>query len=299
MQILAFSKPYREGWSRKADRGNDEGNEFMSDQVAAPTALEPSAALTVETVQSVHHWNEHLFSFKISRPPSFRFRSGEFVMIGLQGEKRPLLRAYSIASPSWAEEIEFLSIKVPDGPLTSRLQLIQPGDQIYLGRKPTGTLVADALLPGKRLFLLSTGTGLAPFLSLIRDPDIYERFEQVIVTHCVRKVEDLAFREFLESKLEGDPLVEDQAKAQLHYFPTVTREEFRNKGRLGVHIESGQLFAAPVTGSDHFDPETDRVMLCGSMAMNRELAASLEAKGFKEGSNAAPGDFVIERAFVD
>ncbi len=271
----------------------------MSDPIAEVAPLEPSAALTVETVCSVRHWNEHLFSFSITRPASFRFRSGEFVMIGLQGEKKPLLRAYSIASPSYAEEIEFLSIKVPDGPLTSRLQLIQPGDQIYLGRKPTGTLVTDALLPGKRLFLLATGTGLAPFLSLIRDPDVYELFEQVIVVHSVRRVSDLAFREELESQLAGDPLVQDEALLQLHYFPTVTQEEFRTTGRIGVHVDNGQLFQHPVKGAPNFDPETDRIMLCGSMAFNREFQALFTSLGFTEGSNNKPGEFVIERAFVD
>ena len=166
----------------------------MSDRIAEAAKLAPSASLTVEEVRSVRHWNEHLFSFTITRPPSFRFRSGEFVMIGLPGEGRPLLRAYSIASPAYSDELEFLSIKVPDGPLTSRLQKIQPGDPVYLGRKPTGTLVADALTPGRRLFMLSTGTGLAPFLSLARDPDIYDRFNQIVIVHCVRQVSDLAFR---------------------------------------------------------------------------------------------------------
>jgi ferredoxin--NADP+ reductase len=270
----------------------------MSDRIAASATLAPSASLTVEDVLSVRHWNEHLFSFTISRPASFRFRSGEFVMIGLPGEGRPLLRAYSIASPSWAEELEFLSIKVPDGPLTSRLQKIKPGDPVYLGRKPTGTLVADALLPGKRLFLLSTGTGLAPFLSLARDPDIYERFAQIVLVHCVRQVSDLAFREFLESQLAGDPLVQDQALIQFHYLPTVTRAPFRTAGRIDALIDSGKLFAHPVGGPNRLDPETDRVMLCGSMAMIRDLQARLEALDFKEGSNANPGDFVIERAFV-
>lgn len=272
---------------------------MMSDRIAAAAKLAPSASLTVEEVRSVRHWNEHLFSFTITRPPSFRFRSGEFVMIGLPGgEGRPLLRAYSIASPSWAEELEFLSIKVPDGPLTSRLQKIEPGDFIYLGRKPTGTLVADALLPGKRLFLLSTGTGLAPFLSLARDPDIYERFNQILLVHCVRQVSDLAFRDDLESQLAGDPLVQDQALLQFHYLPTVTREDFRTTGRIDALIEDGRLFGHPLTGSECFDPETDRIMLCGSMAMIRDLQARFEALGFTEGSNAAPGDFVIERAFV-
>jgi ferredoxin--NADP+ reductase len=271
----------------------------MSDRIAAAAKLAPSASLTVEEVLRVRHWNEHLFSFSITRPPSFRFRSGEFVMIGLPGgEGRPLLRAYSIASPAWSDEIEFLSIKVPDGPLTSRLQKIAPGDPIYLGRKPTGTLVADALLPGKRLFLLSTGTGLAPFLSLARDPDIYDRFNQVVIVHCVRQVSDLAFREELESQLAGDPLVQDQALLQFHYLPTVTREPFRIEGRIDALIDSGRLFGHPLTGPTQFDPATDRIMMCGSMAMIRDLQARFLSLGFKEGSNAAPGDFVIERAFV-
>ena len=270
----------------------------MSDRIAEAAKLAPSASLTVEEVRSVRHWNEHLFSFTITRPPSFRFRSGEFVMIGLPGEGRPLLRAYSIASPAYADELEFLSIKVPDGPLTSRLQLIQPGDPVYLGRKPTGTLVADALTPGRRLFMLSTGTGLAPFLSLARDPDIYERFNQIVIVHCVRQVSDLAFREELESQLAGDPLVRDQALLQFHYLPTVTRQPFRNEGRIDALIDNARLFGPPLTGPHHFDPTSDRIMMCGSMAMIRDLEARFEALGFKEGSNAAPGDFVIERAFV-
>jgi ferredoxin--NADP+ reductase len=271
----------------------------MSDRLAGMANLAPSAALTVEEVRSVRHWNEHLFSFSITRPASFRFRSGEFVMIGLPGEGRPLLRAYSLASPSYADELEFLSIKVSDGPLTSRLQLIQPGDQIYLGRKPTGTLVADALLPGKRLFLLSTGTGLAPFLSLARDPDIYERFSEILLVHCVRQVSDLAFRKELESQLAGDPLVEEQALLQFHYLPTVTREPFHTTGRIGSLIDNGKLFERLLSGPRRFDPAHDRIMLCGSMAMIREFQERLTGLGFREGSNAAPGEFVIERAFVD
>ncbi|MCK9542467.1 MAG: ferredoxin--NADP reductase [Novosphingobium sp.] len=251
----------------------------------------------MEDVRWVRHWNEHLFSFAITRPPAFRFRSGEFVMIGLPAEGRPLLRAYSIASPAWADELEFLSIKVPDGPLTSRLQLVGPGDPVFLGRKPTGTLVADALLPGNRLFLFSTGTGLAPFLSLARDPDIYERFGQVIVVHSVRNVSDLAFRQELESHFADDPLVRDQGLLQLIYVPTVTREPFHTRGRIGDLIADGRLFRG-IGGERRLNPATDRVMLCGSMAMIRDLSATLESAGFREGSNAAPGDFVIERAFV-
>ena len=272
----------------------------MSDRAAAMIA--PSAAMTVEEVLSVHHWNEHLFSFTITRPASFRFRSGEFVMIGLPGGEepgsRPILRAYSIASPSWAEELEFLSIKVPDGPLTSKLQKIQPGDGIFLGRKPTGTLVTDALLPGKRLFLLSTGTGLAPFLSLGRDPDVYQMFDQVVIVHSVRRVDDLAHRFLLESHFADDPLVHDEALLKFHYLPTVTREPFPNTQRIGTMIDNGKLFDCGVTGPAQFDPEHDRVMLCGSMEMIKDLAAQLEGLGFEEGSNAKPGHYVIERAFA-
>lgn len=268
----------------------------MSDRNAV--TLAPSAALTIETVRSVRHWNDHLFSFTITRPPSFRFRSGEFVMLGLPGEAKPILRAYSIASPAWAEELEFLSIKVPDGPLTSKLQQIKPGDELFLGRKPTGTLVTDALLPGRRLFLWSTGTGLAPFLSLIRDPDVYEMYSQIVLVHSVRRVSDLAFREELESQLAGDPLVQDQALLQFAYVPTVTREPFPTSKRIDGLIADGTMFGAGVTGARELDPATDRVMLCGSMAMIKDLSAMLDELGFKEGSNAAPGDYVIERAFV-
>lgn len=270
----------------------------MSDRIQETTLLEPSASLFVETVLWVRHWNEHLFSFAISRPPSFRFRSGEFVMIGLPGENRPLLRAYSIASPSYSDEIEFLSIKVEEGPLTSRLQKIQAGDQIYLGRKPTGTLVADALLPGRRLFLLSTGTGLAPFLSVIRDPDIYEAFSQVVVVHSVRRVSDLAYRDELVSHLAGDPLVQDQALLQLNYLPTVTREPFHRSERITTMIQNGGLFDTATQGEPKLDPEHDRFMLCGSMEMIRDTSALLEGLGFEEGSNAKPGTYVLERAFV-
>ncbi len=271
----------------------------MNDVTTDKPVLEPTGALSVETVLSVRHWNEHLFSFRISRPASFRFRSGEFIMIGLMGDNgKPLLRAYSVASPSWDEEIEFLSIKVQDGPLTSKLQLIQPGDQIYLGRKPTGTLVTDALLPGKRLFMLSTGTGLAPFLSLSRDPDVYEFYEQVIIVHSVRRVSDLAFGDEMRAKWATDPLVAEQAETQFHYVPTCTREPFEgNSVRIDKLIENGKLFEG-IPGPAKFDPETDRIMMCGSMEMIKQFGAFFEDNGFPEGSNAAPGAFVIERAFV-
>jgi ferredoxin--NADP+ reductase len=261
------------------------------------------AAQHTETVLWVKHWTDRLFSFAITRPASFRFRSGEFVMIGLPpreelGEKKPILRAYSIGSPHFAEELEFFSIKVPDGPLTSRLQQIQVGDKVLLGKKPTGTLVLDAVRPGKRLFLFGTGTGLAPWLSVARDPDAYARFEQVIVAHGVREVQELAYRDLFTSEIHDDPLVGDEAKAQLVYYPTVTREPFERQGRFTDLIESGQIFRDLGTGSDRFDPEHDRAMLCGSMAMIKDTAHLLEAHGLKEGSNAEPGDFVIERAFV-
>ena len=263
-----------------------------------PANLEPTTALSVETVEDVRHWNEHLFSFSITRPPSFRFRSGEFVMIGLPGPTdKPLLRAYSIASPAYDEKLDFLSIKVEDGPLTSKLQGIVAGDQIYLGKKPTGTLVVDALLPGKRLFMLSTGTGLAPFLSVARDPDIYDLFDAVVVVHSVRRVSDLAFHDELAAKLADDPLVGDEAAAKFHYVPTVTREPFRNNRRIDALMADGTLFAG-LPGEARFDPETDRIMMCGSMAMIKDFADRFDALGFVEGSNSQPGQYVIERAFV-
>lgn len=267
--------------------------------VREPVLIPESKAFLNAKVLWVRHWNDRLFSFAVERPSSFRFRSGEFVMIGLPGETKPIMRAYSIASPHYAEELEFLSIKVEDGPLTSKLQLIQPGDEVYLGKKPTGTLVTDALTGGKRLFFFSTGTGLAPFLSLARDPDVYSMFDQVILVHSVRQVSDLAYHDELASRLADDPLVSDEAQAQFHYIPTVTREAFRNTGRINDLIESAALFGDPVQGPKKLDPETDRIMLCGSMAMIRDFAAMLEGMGFVEGSNAAPGQFVIERAFVD
>lgn len=274
----------------------------MTDITTSPIpprdAFKEGGAFSVETITSVQQWNDDLFSLKMSRPASFRFRSGEFVMIGLpKDDGKPLLRAYSMASPSYEEEIEFLSIIVQDGPLTSRLQHIQAGDPIYLGKKPTGTLVTDALLPGKRLFMLSTGTGLAPFMSLVRDPDIYAMYDEIIVVHSVRRVKDLAYRELLESKLEGDPLLEDEDRNRMIYVPTVTRESFRNQDRIQVMIDDGRLFEQS-KGPKHFVPEDDRVMLCGSMSMIKDHAADLEARGFVEGANNKPGQFVIERAFV-
>lgn len=271
--------------------------ELPSLQSAATKSFEPTAALSVEVVKRVKHLTDRLFVFSITRPASFRFRSGEFVMVGLPNDVRPLLRAYSIASPSYGDELEFLSVKIEQGPLTSRLQHIREGDPVYLGRKPTGTLVTDALLPGRRLFLLATGTGIAPFMSLVRDPDVYNRYSEIVLVHSVRNTADLAYRDLLEGQLAGDPLVQDEALVQFHYLPTVTRESFRTQGRIGRLIESGRLFEQ-VSGPARFVPETDRVMLCGSMAMIKDHVANLERCGFAEGSNAKPGQFVIERAFV-
>jgi ferredoxin--NADP+ reductase len=268
---------------------------------AASTRPESTGAYTVEDVLWVRHWTDRLFSFGLTRPASFRFRSGEFVMVGLPaapGEKKPILRAYSIASPHFAEELEFFSIKVEDGPLTSRLQHIQPGDPVLLGRKPTGTLVLDAVKPGRRLFLIGTGTGLAPWLSVARDPETYDRFERVIVSHTVREAADLAYRDLFEGELFEDELVGEQARAQLTYYPTVTREPFKTPGRITDRILSGDCFRDLGLEGAVFDPEQDRVMLCGSMAMIKETAAILESQGLVEGSNAEPGDFVLERAFV-
>lgn len=252
-----------------------------------------------QTVLWVRHWTDSLFSFAIARPEDFRFRSGEFVMIGLPGEggAKPTLRAYSIASPNWAEELEFYSIKVPDGPLTSRLQKIEAGDTVLMGKKPTGTLVLDALTGGERLWLIGTGTGLAPWLSVARDPETYSRFGQVIVCHTVRNVEDLAYRDFWTREIHDDPLIGDEAKAQLTYYPTVTREDFETPGRITDRIKSGELFR-DLGLPEGFSPERDRVMLCGSMAMIKEAGELLETYGLKEGSNAEPGDYVLERAFV-
>ena len=252
----------------------------------------------------VRHWTDQLFSFAITRPDDFRFRSGEFVMIGLPGEDggKPVLRAYSIASPHWDEQLEFLSIKVPDGPLTSRLQKIQPGDTVLMGKKPTGTLVLDALTGGERLWLIGTGTGLAPWISVARDPDTYARFGQVVVCHTVRNVADLSYREFFTAGIHDDPLIGDEARAQLVYYPTVTREPFETPqgdrgGRITDRIKSGALFA-DLGLPPGFSPDRDRVMLCGSMAMIKETGELLESFGMKEGSNAEPGDYVLERAFV-
>ncbi len=251
---------------------------------------------TEETVLDVRHWTDRLFSFRITRPTSFRFRSGEFVMIGLPVNGKPLLRAYSIASPSWDEGLDFYSIKVPDGPLTSRLCDIQPGSTVLMGRKPTGTLVLDALIRGRRLYLLSTGTGIAPFASLIRDPETYEHYDEVILTHTCRERAELAYGEHLVAMTRADPLVGEMTTGKLRHYTSVTRDEGPCQGRITDLIRSGKLFAD--LGVPPFNPETDRAMLCGSMAMINDTKALLEQAGLTEGSNAQPAQFVIERAFV-
>ena len=255
------------------------------------------SAFNEERVLSVHHWTDRLFTFTTTRDPSLRFSNGHFTMIGLRVNDKPLLRAYSIVSANHEEHLEFLSIKVPDGPLTSRLQHITVGDTVIVGRKPTGTLLIDYLNPGKRLYLLATGTGLAPFMSIIRDPDTYERFEQVILVHGVRQVDELAYHEFLTRHLPEHEFLGDMVKRQLRYYPTVTRESYEHMGRVTELMESGKLFAD--LGLPRLDPAQDRAMICGSPAMLRDLKAMLEARGFKEGNTSKPGDFVIERAFVE
>ena len=266
-----------------------------STETTAPR-VNPNAP-TEETVLSVHHYTDRLFKFRLTRPASFRFRSGEFIMIGLpRDDGKPILRAYSVASPSWDEELEFYSIKVQDGPLTSRLQKIQPGDKVLLGKKPTGTLVHDALVPGKRLWCFSTGTGFAPFASIVRDPETYEKFEEVIVTHTCRDVAELAYsREVVDETLNHEFLGE-LAQGKLRRYATCTREAYEFSGRPTDLIRSGKLFVD--LGVPPLDPAVDRAMICGSMPMTLELKQLMLEAGLTEGSNAAPAEFVIEKAFV-
>jgi ferredoxin--NADP+ reductase len=255
------------------------------------------SAFLEERVLSVHHWTDRLFTFTTTRDPSLRFSNGHFTMIGLRLNGKPLLRAYSIASPNYEEHLEFLSIKVEEGPLTSHLQHIQVGDTIIVGKKPTGTLLIDYLTPAKRLYLLSTGTGLAPFLSIIRDPETYEKFETVVVVHGVRQVDELAYHDLIVDHLPQHEFLGDMIGQQLRYYPTVTRETYRNMGRVTALIESGKLFTDLALSP--INPAEDRVMLCGSPGMLNDLKHMLEARGFVEGNTSTPGDFVIERAFVE
>ncbi|MGC8202820.1 ferredoxin--NADP reductase [Aliiroseovarius sp. PTFE2010] len=265
---------------------------------AVPTL--PDAA----TVLSVKHWTDRLFSFRVERPQSLRFRSGEFVMIGLMGDPdpktgkvKPLLRAYSIASPNWDQELEFYSIKVPDGPLTSRLQHIQPGDQIILRPKPVGTLVVDALLPGKRLWMFATGTGIAPFASLMRDPEVYEKFDEVILMHTCREVGELEYGRQLIEHIKSDEILSEIEGGKLRYYPTTTREEYHHMGRVTDNLKSGKVFTD--LGIDPIDPEHDRAMVCGNLGFNKDIMAILNDFGLREGANSEPREYVVEKAFVD
>ena len=256
-----------------------------------------------QTVTEVQHYSDSLFRFRVTRPASLRFRSGEFVMIGLMGDPnpetgkiKPLLRAYSIASPSWDETLQFYSIKVENGPLTSKLQHIKPNDQVILRPKPVGTLVHDALTTAKRIWFFSTGTGIAPFASLLREPETYERFEKVVLTHTCRDLADLKFGEELIHATKNDILVGAQAQEKLHYYPTTTREKSNKMGRVTTLLEDGTLFKE--LGVTNFNSINDRAMVCGSMGLNTDIKRILEKYGLKEGANSDPGDYVVEKAFV-
>lgn len=256
------------------------------------------AAFNTEKVLSVHHWNDTLFSFKTTRDPALRFHNGHFVMIGLEVEGKPLMRAYSIASANYEENLEFLSIKVPDGPLTSRLQHLKEGDSILVSKKPVGTLVVSDLNPGRNLFLFATGTGLAPFMSVVKDPEVYERFEKVVLVHGVRWVSELAYADYLEEDLPNNEFFGDMVQGKLIYYPTVTREPFRNRGRITQLIESGKL--CDDLGLPPLNPETDRAMLCGSPHMLSDISKLLDERGFNVSPGTGqPGDYVVERAFVE
>jgi ferredoxin--NADP+ reductase len=266
-------------------------------EVGAPAAPPVApAGFFLERVLSVHHWTDRLFSFTCTRDPAFRFGAGQFAMIGLVVDGKPLVRAYSMVSPPWEEHLEFLSIKVQQGPLTSRLQHIVPGDPVLIGRKATGTLVPDNLLPGGVLYLFATGTGLAPFMSLIRDPETYDRFDRVVLVHTVREVAELAYRALIAEELPRHELLGELVAGRLSYYPSVTREAFPTTGRITTLIESGRLAAD--LGLPPLSPGRDRAMLCGSEAMNADVRALLESRGFVEGSNSTPGSYVVEKAFV-
>ena len=272
----------------------------VTDQTATPVA--PKALPNAQEVLEVRHWTDRLFSFRVTRPASLRFRSGEFVMIGLPGDDgKPILRAYSIASPNWDDELEFYSIKVPDGPLTSRLQHIQPGDQVILRPKPVGTLVHDALLPGRRIWFFATGTGIAPFASLLRDPQTYTDYDEVILTHTCREVGELAYgAELIESIRSDEMLAEligEGFADKLRYYPTTTREESAKMGRITDLMRSGACFAD--LGVPELHPETDRAMVCGNLAFNLEIKEMLEGYGLVEGANSRPQHYVVEKAFLD
>lgn len=274
----------------------------MTSAAALSTAGDTALAFPIpanvyaETVVSVKHYTDRLFAFRITRPQSLRFRSGEFVMIGLPNAEKPVFRAYSIASPNWDDELEFFSIKVPDGPLTSHLQKIQPGDTVLMRQKATGTLVLDALTPGKRLFMISTGTGIAPFASLLRDPDTYEKFEEVILTHTCRDLAELTYGRELVAALADDPLIGELTHGRVTLYNSTTRETSEQMGRITALISSGKFYTD--LGIDKLDPQTDRVMICGSMHMLKDVKELVESLGFEEGSLSQPASFVVERAFV-
>ncbi len=271
----------------------------MNEPVSMQAGKKAPALPDAQTVTFVKHWTDRLFSFRVTRPRSLRFRSGEFVMIGLLDDAgKPLLRAYSIASPAWADELEFYSIKVPDGPLTSRLQHIEVGDQIILRPKPVGTLVLDALLPGKRLWFFATGTGIAPFASLMRDPDTYERYDEVIMMHTCRTADELEYGRQLVESLPEDPLIGEYVGKKLRYYPSTTRDDFPTRGRITENLKSGKVFKDLKLGIDKLDPAEDRGMVCGSLAFNTDMKAILEGWGLREGANSEPAEYVVEKAFV-
>jgi ferredoxin--NADP+ reductase len=249
------------------------------------------------TVLTVHHWTDRLFSFTTTRDPALRFENGQFAMIGIEVEGKPLLRAYSIASANYEDHMEFLSIAVPDGPLTSRLQHVKVGDTVLIGRKPVGTLLLDNLRPGRNLYFLSTGTGLAPFMSLIRDPECYERYENVILTHTVRIKGELAYQDYITKELPQHEFLGELVSEKLKYYPAVTREEFPVQDRITTLISNGQIFRD--LDIPEIDPELDRVMICGSPEMLADTEKLLESRGFDEGNNSRPGAYVVEKAFAE
>ena len=255
------------------------------------------AAIEAQRVLDVHHWTDRLFSFRTTRDPGFRFENGQFVMNGLPVDGRPHMRAYSMATANYEDTLEFFSIKVPDGPLTSRLAHIKEGDQILVGTKPTGTLVQDALLPGKRLYLVSTGTGIAPFVSIIKDPELYERYENIVLVHGCRMIEDLAYGEKIVGGVREDEFLGEIAGDRLSYFPTVTREPFEHKGRVTDLLRSGAVSSS--FGLPPLDARNDRVMICGGPAMLADMVAMMDDTGFREGAISRPGHYVIEKAFVE
>lgn len=274
------------------------GNEVLSAPTPAAAApKKPGGAFNRETVLEVQHYTDRLFRFRTTRDPAFRFVNGQFAMIGLEVAGKPLLRAYSMASANYEDDLEFFSIKVPDGPLTSRLQHLKVGDIVLVGRKPTGTLVQSSLLPGKRLYMLSTGTGIAPFSSIIKDPEVYDLYDKLILVHGCRQVAELQFGLDIVAAAKQNEFFGEIVQEKLIHYPTVTRESYAHQGRITDLIESGKLFAD--IGQPPLDPADDRVMLCGSPAMLKDLVNMLLDRGFREGSSGDPASYVIEKAFVD